>query len=99
MFQPPPTAQNPPRQLPTHYAPRTPAYRFDPDERNQIDLTDAAIIEVTLDPQTYARNFYARLRLLDTQDLRAIYIELPPATAPWQAARDRVLRATRPLRG
>jgi len=86
-----------PGQLPVHYAPRTPAYRFDPAQRSCLDLVDAAIIELTLDPDTYARNLYARLRLLDTQGLRAIYIELPPDTAQWRAVRDRVLRATKPL--
>ncbi|MGN6504048.1 MAG: L-threonylcarbamoyladenylate synthase [Tepidisphaeraceae bacterium] len=88
--------QTSPGQLPVHYAPRTPAFRFTADQRPTLDLTDAAIIELTLDPHTYARNLYARLRLLDQQQLRAIYIELPPAVSDWQAARDRVLRATKP---
>lgn len=86
-----------PGQLPVHYAPRTPAYRFDAFERVLLDLDDAAIIELTLDPQSYARNLYARLRLLDTQNLRAIYVELPPDVPAWRAVRDRVLRATKPL--
>ena len=86
-----------PGQLPVHYAPRTPAFRFDALQRTLIDLGDAAIIDLTLDPETYARNLYARLRLLDTQSLRAIYIELPPDSLAWRAVRDRVIRATRPL--
>ena len=89
--------QSSPGQFEKHYAPRTPAYRFEPRERHQIDLTDAAIIEPTLDPQAYARQFYARLRLHDAQQLRAIYIELPPDVPQWHAVRDRILRATRPL--
>jgi L-threonylcarbamoyladenylate synthase len=89
--------QSSPGQFEKHYAPRTPAYRFEPRERHQIDLTDAAIIEPTLDPQAYARQFYARLRLLDAQQLRAIYIELPPDVSEWHAVRDRILRATRLL--
>jgi L-threonylcarbamoyladenylate synthase len=86
-----------PGQLAVHYAPRTPAFRFEPHERDRIDLTDAAIIEPTLDAETYARNFYARLRLLDAQQLRAIYIEMPPDTPIWAAVRDRIMRATKPL--
>ena len=86
-----------PGQMEVHYAPRTPAFRFESDERGQIDLTDAAIVELTLDPETYARNLYARLRMLDTQGLRAIYVEMPPDAPLWAAVRDRVLRATRPL--
>jgi L-threonylcarbamoyladenylate synthase len=86
-----------PGQLPIHYAPRTPAFRFEAHERQGIDLTNAVVLEPTLDPATYARNLYARLRMLDTQDLDAIYIELPPDTPGWRAVRDRLLRATRPL--
>ena len=86
-----------PGQLAVHYAPRTPAFRFEPSQRARIDLTDAAIIEPTLDPETYARNFYARLRMLDQQNLLAIYIEMPPDTPLWAAVRDRILRATKPL--
>lgn len=86
-----------PGQLAIHYAPRTPAFRFEPKQRDRIDLTDAAVIEPTLDPETYARNFYARLRMLDAQQLRAIYIEMPPDAPLWVAVRDRILRATKPL--
>lgn len=86
-----------PGQQQKHYAPRTPAFRFRPSQRNALDLTNAAVIEITLDPTTYARNFYARLRLLDTQNLTAIYIEMPPDTPEWLAVRDRIRRATREL--
>jgi L-threonylcarbamoyladenylate synthase len=86
-----------PGQHAIHYAPTTPAYRFDPRDREKLDMTDAAIVELTLDPETYARNLYARLRLLDTQSLRAIYIEMPPDLPEWTAIRDRLLRATKPL--
>jgi L-threonylcarbamoyladenylate synthase len=86
-----------PGQLAVHYAPRTPAFRFEPGQRARIDLTNAAIIEPTLDPETYARNFFARLRMLDAQGLRAIYIEMPPDAPLWAAVRDRIVRATRPI--
>jgi L-threonylcarbamoyladenylate synthase len=86
-----------PGQLAVHYAPRTPAFRFEARERGRIDLTAAAIIEPTLDPESYARNLYARLRMLDAQGLRAIYIEMPPDAPPWAAVRDRILRATKPM--
>lgn len=86
-----------PGQHEKHYAPRTAAFRFHPSQRNTIDMTNAAIIEITLDPQSYARNFYARLRMLDTQNLAAIYIEMPPDTSEWIAVRDRIRRATQEL--
>lgn len=93
----PTEASTSPGQHEKHYAPKTPAFRFHPSQRSALDLTNAAVIEITLDPQSYARNFYARLRLLDTQDLKAIYIEMPPDTPEWLAVRDRIRRATREL--
>lgn len=86
-----------PGQQMIHYAPKTPAYRFEPHDREKIDPTDAAILPITLDADAYARQLYARLRLLDQQNLKAIFIELPPDTPEWHAVRDRILRATRPL--
>ena len=86
-----------PGQQARHYAPRTPAFRFEPHQRDRVDPIDAAIIDLSLDPAGYARQFYARLRMLDGQNLRAIYIELPPDTPQWRAVRDRIIRATRAL--
>lgn len=80
-----------------HYAPRTPAFRIRADQIASLNLTDAALVDLTADAQTYARNFYARLRMLDSQNLRAIYIVMPPDLPPWTAIRDRIRRATRPL--
>ena len=88
-----------PGQHERHYAPRTPAFRVDPAQLRDLDLTDAALIDLTLDPESYARNFYARLRLLDQQHFGAIYIVMPPAASEWAAVRDRITRATRPLPG
>lgn len=86
-----------PGQHERHYAPRTTAYRFNPADRPMLDLADAAILDLALDPAAYARHFYARLRLLDRQGLRAIYVEMPPDAPEWAAVRDRIARATRPL--
>lgn len=91
------SAATAPGQHAIHYAPHTPAFRFDPLDRDKIDPTDAAILPITLDADAYARQLYARLRLLDEQGLRAIYIELPPDVPEWHAVRDRILRATKPL--
>ncbi len=87
-----------PGQHERHYAPRTPAFRVEPAQLARLDLSDAALLDVTLDPEAYARQFYARLRMLDEQNLRAIYIVLPPDAPEWVAVRDRITRATRPLR-
>jgi L-threonylcarbamoyladenylate synthase len=36
---------------------------------------------------------YATLHALDHRDLGAIVVERPPATEPWKAIRDRLVRA------
>jgi L-threonylcarbamoyladenylate synthase len=86
-----------PGQHVVHYAPRTPAYRFASDQRDGLDLRNAAVIELTGDPQEYARHLYARLRELDAQNLRAIFVEMPPDSPEWSAIRDRLTRATQSL--
>jgi L-threonylcarbamoyladenylate synthase len=102
-----------PGQMPVHYAPATPAYRYDAGDC-RLDLQeDAGLIAMgdvphprrsgrlaTLprDPEHYARHFYATLRALDVLHLRAIYVEYPPDEPKWTAVRDRIRRATRPMR-
>lgn len=106
-----------PGQHARHYAPRTPAVRFETPQRGLIrpeapDGTSNGIVLVggTEDlkkfgpivamprvPEAYAQHFYAVLRELDAMKLRQILIEMPPARPEWEAVRDRVTRATRPL--
>ena len=93
----PSTAAPSPGQHAKHYAPRTPAFRFLPAQRPLINPTRAALLDASLDPAIYAQTLYARLRELDEQNLDAIYIEMPPDRPEWQAVRDRIRRATRPL--
>lgn len=45
------------------------------------------------DPKEYARLLYARLREADTKDCDCILVERPPASAAWEAVRDRLRRA------
>jgi L-threonylcarbamoyladenylate synthase len=45
----------------------------------------------------YAARFYAVLRELDARGPAAILIELPPATPDFEAVRDRIMRATKPM--
>lgn len=93
----PSAAQSSPGQQLVHYAPVTPAYRFESHERGKIDPTRAAVIDCDPDPIAYARTMYERLRLLDTQGLRTIYVEMPPDEPRWLAVRDRLMRATKPI--
>ena len=83
-----------PGQQEKHYAPRTPAYRFESADRPRVN---GAILDLQGDAKAYARTFYARLRELDQSGVAAIYIETPPDTAEWTAVRDRIVRATQPL--
>ena len=85
-----------PGQQARHYAPRAPAFRFEPRDASRIPQ-NGAVMRVADDPREYARTFYARLRALDAQKPAAIYIELPPDTPQWAAVRDRIFRATQPL--
>ncbi len=96
-----------PGQQPMHYAPRTPAFRFDPACAFSPDPSAGALLitasgpwgyAITLpdNPERYANGLYAALRSLDERNLPAIYIELPSDTPEWAAIRDRLFRATRP---
>ena len=90
----PAIAAGSPGQQEKHYAPRAPAYRFDPADRARVN---GAILELNADAAAYARAFYARLRDLDQPGVTAIYIEMPPDLPEWTAVRDRIVRATQPL--
>jgi L-threonylcarbamoyladenylate synthase len=48
-------------------------------------------------PARASRHLYATLHHCDAMGLRAIVVVLPPDRPEWQAVRDRLLRATRPL--
>lgn len=102
-----------PGQHPIHYAPRTPAYRFEgempvseKDERFYFILLgkDDSLQRFSLDravmpnmPDEYAHHLYSVLREADTSGKAAMLIELPPDEPQWLAVRDRLTRATRPL--
>ena len=100
-----------PGQHEVHYAPSTPAYRFEPMARPAMGGSDAAVLlgkggELRLDGRIammpanaaeYARQLYAVLRRLDGVGAPRILVEIPPDTPEWAAVRDRLLRATRPL--
>ena len=106
------TAASSPGQHETHYAPHTPAYRYEaanrcrlsPEGNGLVTLGSTpefrrhgSLVTMPNDPAEYARVLYAVLRELDALNLRGIYIELPPARPEWAAVRDRLRRATRPL--
>ena len=100
-----------PGQQEIHYAPRTPAYRFDPRQKNLLPTTQVGILTLTMselpapahtiqmptEPADYAHHLYASLRRLDALNLPALYVEMPPDEPAWSAIRDRLTRATRPL--
>jgi L-threonylcarbamoyladenylate synthase len=49
-------------------------------------------------PDDYARQLYAALRTLDSNDVQEILIEAPPSSPAWLAVRDRLARATAGVR-
>ncbi len=101
-----------PGQHPVHYAPRSPAFRFETSQRGIVPADNTGLLVVGTGEQLrqwgrivamprvadeYARHFYAILRDVDGQNVRAIYIEMPPDRPEWAAIRDRIARATQPL--
>ncbi len=102
-----------PGQLEVHYAPTTPAFRTtrsgiaDDDFAlllsetmpgdGSADVFGPRRVTLPRDPSAYARHLYAALRHLDAAGASRIVIEMPPDTAEWQAVRDRLTRATKPL--
>lgn len=101
-----------PGQQLVHYAPQTPAVRFDRLPAASLDALDVAIIahskdktlrrrsprriEMPNEPKAYAHHLYAVLREADHLNARAIHIEMPPDAPAWSAVRDRLTRATKP---
>ena len=85
-----------PGQHARHYAPRSPAYRFDSSNVSRLP-SGACILPISSDPKDYGKHFYAKLRDLDAKLPPAIYIEMPPDDPRWLAVRDRIARATEPL--
>jgi L-threonylcarbamoyladenylate synthase len=96
-----------PGQQERHYAPRTPAFRFDGPppavERAGVVLMgtvlhrrSAGCFEMPAGPADYAKHLYAVLRELDEMRLAAIYVQMPPDRPEWAAVRDRIIRATIP---
>ena len=104
-----------PGQHARHYAPRTPAFRvpfdrsaFTPGQcgvimpgrrREWRQVRGIRLAILPSNPDEYARLFYSTLRELDRLGLNAIYIGMPPERPEWEAVRDRITRATRPLGG
>lgn len=56
-----------------------------------------SIVKMPAAPSDYARDLYARLRQADATHATVLFIEFPPSDPAWQAIRDRLRRATRPL--
>ena len=83
-----------PGQGSRHYAPVTPAYRFDAGDPLPVG---AAVLRCGDDPAAYARGLYRSLRELDGRGAAAICVEMPPDEPAWAAVRDRLMRATLPL--
>lgn len=92
-----------------HYAPNTPAWRFDVPEdaarRNHrlgwllcgsgLEVS-GTVLNLGRDPDAYARRLYAAPYRLDHANLNAILVEIPSDEERWSAVRDQITRATRP---
>ena len=66
---------------------------------NQHEQAHRALsVQMPPAPADYARSLYSMLRELDEKQMRVIFIEMPPDAPEWLAIRDRLVRASRPLR-
>ncbi len=98
-----------PGQVPSHYAPRTPA-RLVPAAGLRAAIATAAgpvgvlcftrayaeaaaCVRLPADPARAARDLYAALRELDAAGVCGILVEVPPSVAAWAAIADRLQRA------
>jgi len=95
-----------------HYAPKTPAFRYEGESFEgkppigriaAIVLTDAQLDgahwhrQMSQSSDEYARQLYSALREADQSSADAILIQMPPAESQWAAIRDRLTRATQPI--
>jgi len=102
-----------PGQHDVHYAPLTPAFRYEDDrhaphprdERSALIMLGGEsglkkvgnMITMPSDPIAYARHLYAVLREVDAAGFQSLFVEMPPDRPEWTAVRDRIRRATRPV--
>lgn len=100
-----------PGRLPSHYAPTTPLRLVsDPDRAWRHGPLPLAVIArrppaggpvrcrwqlMPASADAYGRALYARLRAIDRWACRMVLVERPPASAAWDAVRDRLERAAK----
>ncbi|MGI9072672.1 MAG: L-threonylcarbamoyladenylate synthase [Bryobacteraceae bacterium] len=80
-----------PGRHPRHYAPRTPLYVLDRDERPPAG--NGRVIDLPEDPLAYAAALYAELHKADTEGWDWIAVENPPNMPEWAGILDRIQRA------
>jgi L-threonylcarbamoyladenylate synthase len=88
-----------PGMYPRHYAPKTRMVLVDKLQPGQAGLTmEPPISEnqvpMSQMPGAYAQGLYSALRRLDMLNLEAIYVQMPPDEAEWEAVRDRLFKAS-----
>ena len=85
--------------LPSHYAPRCAVRLVDSSDDAmalRAGTPNSAILDLTDDPVSYARDLYARLRDADDRGLSTLIAVLPPAVGLGHAVRDRLGKAAAP---
>lgn len=55
---------------------------------------EATVMQMPSDPVMYGAILYNELHRMDDAEVKTLVIEEPPATAPWEAVRDRLRRAS-----
>lgn len=94
-----------------HYAPTTPAFRFDRSRLDEVEKSTSnlrrAVItfgktsignfDLSNASERAAHDFYDALRKIDSMKFDVILIEIPPRSPEWSGLSDRIRRATRPI--
>lgn len=100
-----------PGQMDRHYAPATRTVRIAPEDwplpgrvallaREPLSPAPALLLEMPSDPAGYAEQLYARLREADAAGMDLIAVVVPTDEGElWDALRDRLRRATTPVKG
>jgi len=99
-----------PGQHHKHYAPDTPALRFQQAPTDALtdpqcawiwcgtpQITAGPALDLSADPEQYAQGLYAALYALDKLGVQRLLIETPPQGEAWGAVHDRLARASQPL--
>ena len=96
---PPNSMRNSPGMYRRHYAPKARVILVEELKNSQAGLTfndpeNTSQVRMPRDPRAYAATLYSALRKLDEDGCSEIYVATPPTGDEWEAANDRLAKAS-----